>query len=555
LPRGARRFGLAAHLYSLRRRGDQGIGDFTTLAEIGAATARAGGSIVGINPLHALFPEDRERASPYHPSDRRFLDPIYIDVERVADFAASDAARARFARDNREIAALVASVQVDYAAVWRSKRDVLQACFDTFEARDARDALRAEFERFVVAGAATLERFALFEAIAATHPHVPWQAWPIGLREPQGAETRQFAQRNARQIRFALYLQWLADGQFGDAARVAREGGLAFGIFRDLAVGAAPDGAEVWAHPAGFARGVAVGAPPDPFSTSGQNWNLPPPNPEALIANGCAAFRELLAANMRHAGAVRIDHVMGLTRLFWIPDGAAPIDGAYVSYPLTTLLGALASESQRAQCLVVGEDLGTVPEGFRERLAAADVLSYRVLWFERTGASFSAPGRYPAKAVTAVSTHDLPTIAGWWSGADIAEKAALGLLDADGEAAAKLERARDKRALAEAIDAAGVTEGAALAPYAPHDALTTAAVHRFAGAAPSSLVLVQADDLALETTALNLPSTDRERPNWRRKVRTSVDALWQTPAARLTIAGFERRDGPANRVARNDADA
>jgi len=378
---------------------------------------------------------------------------------------------------------------------------------------------------------------------------VPWQAWADGLREPHGGETRQFAQRHARPIRFALYLQWLADRQFGDAARIVRLSGLAFGLFRDLAVGAAPDGAEVWARPRGFARGVAVGAPPDPFSTSGQNWNLPPPNPHALIADDCNAFRELLAANMRHAGALRIDHVMGLARLFWIPDGAAPIDGAYVAYPLTRLLAALAEESRRAQCLVVGEDLGTVPEGFRERLAAADVLSYRVLWFERAGSSFAAPGRYPVKAATAVSTHDLPTIAGWWSGADIAEKAALGLLDADGETAAKLERPRDKRALAEAIDTAGVTDGAALAPYAPHDAELTAAVHRFAGAAPSNLVLVQADDLALETTALNLPGTDRERPNWRRKVRTSVDALWQTPAARLTIAGFERRDGPAFRVA------
>jgi glycogen operon protein len=260
----------------------------------------------------------------------------------------------------------------------------------------------------------------------------------------------------------------------------------------------------------------------------------------------------LLAANMRHAGALRIDHVMGLTRLFWIPDAASPIDGAYVSYPLEKLLGALADESQRARCLVVGEDLGTVPEGFRERVAAADVLSYRVLWFERVGTSFAAPARYPSKAATAVSTHDLPTIAGWWNGADIGEKVALGKLDADADAVAKLERARDKRALADAIHEAGVTDGAALAPYAPHDAEVTAAVHRFAGATPSSLVLVQADDLALETAALNLPGTDRERPNWRRKVRTKVDALWRSPAARLTVAGFAQVDGPAYRVARRD---
>jgi len=185
----------------------------------------------------------------------------------------------------------------------------------------------------------------------------------------------------------------------------------------DLAIGAAPDGAEVWANPSGFARGVTIGAPPDPFSKDGQNWNLPPPNPEALIESGYAAFGELLAANMRHAGALRIDHVMGLTRLFWIPEGAAPVDGAYVRYPLEALLRVLATESVRARCLVVGEDLGTVPEGLRERLAAADVLSYRVLWFERQGSAFVAPERYPPKAAACVSTHDLPTIAGWWSGA------------------------------------------------------------------------------------------------------------------------------------------
>ena len=492
--------------------------------------------------------------APYHPSDRRFLDPIYIDVERCPEFEASEAARVVFALSERHIEALGASPEVDYAAVWTLKDEVLRACFDVFDARDAIDPLRSDFDRFVAAGGEPLRRFALFDAIAAEQPRVPWQAWPGELHEPSGAGTRAFAQKHARRIRFALYLQWVADRQFGDAARLARESGLALGFFRDLAVGAAPDGAEVWANPSGFARGVAVGAPPDPFSTNGQNWNLPPPNPEALVANGCAAFNELLAANMRHAGALRIDHVMGLARLFWIPDGAAPVDGAYVSYPLETLLGALAAESNRASCLVVGEDLGTVPGGLRDRLAAADVLSYRVLWFERTGTSFTAPARYASKAAAAVSTHDLPTIAGWWNGNDIEEKAALGLLDDHAEAAAKTERARDKRALAEAIEVAGVTEGAALAPYAPHDAEITAAVHRFAGAAPSALVLVQADDLALEPMALNLPGTDRERPNWRRKVRTPVDELWQTPAGRLTAEGFAKRDGPAYRMVRQDAD-
>jgi glycogen operon protein len=405
-----------------------------------------------------------------------------------------------------------------------------------------------EFERFVAAGGEALRRFALFSAIAAEHPRVPWPAWPHALREPDAQATRDFAERHAGRVRFALYLQWLADRQFDAAANAARASGLALGFFRDLAVGAAPDGAEVWANPSAFARGVAIGAPPDPFSTGGQNWNLPPPNPHALRASGGAAFGELLAANMRHAGALRIDHVMGLTRLFWIPDGAAAADGAYVRYPLEMLLGVLTAESVRARCLVVGEDLGTVPECLRERLAAADVLSYRVLWFEREGSSFVAPARYPAKAAVAVSTHDLPTIAGWWNGADIEEKASLGLVSADAATAAKQERAREKRALGDAIAAAGISATAALSPEIPHDGTITAAIHQFAGEAASALLLLQADDLAGESSALNLPGTDQERPNWRRKVRVGVDGLWQTPTAVLAIAGLAARGARAGRT-------
>ena len=231
-----------------------------------------------------------------------------------------------------------------------------------------------------------MRQFAAFEAIAAAHPRVPWTRWPAGLRGPDAPEIAAFAQQHRRSVRFALYLQWLADRQFADAARDAHADGLALGFYRDLAVGAAPDGAEAWANPAGgLARGASIGAPPDPLAAGGQIWHLPPPIPGALTASGYTGFRELVAANMRHAGALRIDHVMGVTRLFWVPDGAAAMAGAYVCYPQEDLLGVLAIESHRARCLVVGEDLGTVPAAFRERLDAADILSYRVLWFEREG--------------------------------------------------------------------------------------------------------------------------------------------------------------------------
>ena len=253
-----------------------------------------------------------------------------------------------------------------------------------------------------------------------------------------------------------------------------------------------------------------------------------------MTASACAGFRNLLAANMRHAGALRIDHVMGLSRLFWIPGGACATDGAYVRYPFDALLAALALESARARCLVVGEDLGTVQEGLRERLAGAAILSYRVLWFERDGADFIAPSQWPAQAAACVSTHDLPTIAGWWTGADIDEREALGLLTAADAASARVERQAAKAALSAALRRAGMRVDAA----GPFDAAVAGAIHRFMGSSPSALALLQAEDLAGETVALNLPGTDRERANWRRRLAVDVDALWRTDVALQAAADF-----------------
>ena len=267
----------------------------------------------------------------------------------------------------------------------------------------------------------------------------------------------------------------------GRGAR-AREQGLEIGFYRDLAVGAAPDGAEAWAHAGALAQGVTVGAPPDPFSIQGQNWNLPAPNPLAGARNGWASLSALYAANMRHAGMLRIDHAMGLQRLFLIPEGARPADGAYLAYPLDDLIGHIALESQRAKCMVIGEDLGTVPEGFRARLTRANILGMRVLWFERKGAEVLPPAAYPPLSVACVATHDLPTLAGWWQGADIARAAVARPLDA-GEAGEAIAARRDeKRGLIAALLAAGLI-GFAPDEDAPLDDPTAAAVHALIGGA------------------------------------------------------------------------
>jgi glycogen debranching enzyme GlgX len=493
--------GVSAQLYSLRRDGDQGIGDFTTLAELSEAAARAGYGAVGVNPLHALFARDRDRASPYYPSDRSFLDPIYLDVERLSEITGLPSPLDPQARALAD--ALAAKPAIDYPAVWTLKRDALRAHFRAFveASSDPSFAAARDCESFVAESGEALWRFAAFEAQART-----------------GAAP---SERDMAEICFE---QWLCDRQLARAVARGKAAGLSLGLYRDLAVGAAPDGAEIAAGDGLFLKGVAVGAPPDPFAEAGQVWGLPAPDPLALVRDGYAAFASLLRANMRHAGALRIDHVMALQRLFVVPEGAPALEGAYLDYPLDDLLGELAVESHRAGCAVVGEDLGTVPNGFREKMAAAHVLSYRVLFFERIGENFAPPTAYPRKALACASTHDLPTLAGWRRGADIEEKAALGLI-----AAGAAEGERERRRADEQRLFAALAEEALLPAHADLKAIADsdfiAAVHAYVARTSSVLAMVQIDDLLGETSGVNLPGTDRERPNWRRRLARNADAF------------------------------
>ncbi|MEJ1157480.1 glycogen debranching protein GlgX [Prosthecomicrobium sp. N25] len=548
LAEGRRLFGVAAHLYTLRRAGDQGIGDFTTLARLAREAGRAGAAVAGLNPMHALFDQDRSRTSPYSPSDRRFLDPIYIDVADLPRGAMGPAVEHALAVEDPVLRALSAGRAVDYPTVWAAKKRVLSHAFMIFETVSAERGrvdgesppLPLAFEAFVARGGEALRRFALYETIAELRRETDWRRWPAELAHPAAPGIADVATRHATRVRFSMFLQFLADRQLGDAARAARDGGLRLGFYRDLAVGCAPDGAEAWSEQDRLAQGVSVGAPPDPFSAAGQVWNLPAPDPRAMARDGFRGFGAMLAANMAHAGALRIDHVLGLKRLFLVPDGATGAEGAYVAMPFDDLVGQVALESRRAETLVVGEDLGTVPEGFRERLDEAGLLSYRVLWFERRQDGFVPPERYPRKAAACVSTHDLATLAGWWGGADIDEDVQLGRLDADGAVRAREARTRDRTVLVGALAAEGLIEpeAASRADFGPELA---AAVHAFVARTPSLLALVQADDLAGETEAVNLPGTDRERSNWSRRLEPDVTSLFDGPLARAILGAMRGR--------------
>ncbi len=530
-PSGAPRLsGIAAQLYALRRAGDQGVGDFTTLGELAEIAAKAGAATVGLNPLHALFAQDREHASPYYPSDRRFLDPLYIDVAALE----GPRARAAFARNADQIAALSALPDVNYPEVWALKRAILEASLGDFNhicERPAGYALRCEFENFLARGGENLERFACFEAISELRRGEPWHGWPDPLRNGDPGALAAFIQRNSALVRFHLYLQWLADRQFREAAKRGKGGSAWLGFYRDLAVGAAPDSAEVWANAGQFLAGASVGAPPDPFAEGGQDWGLRAPNPLAWRRSGYRLFREVLTANMAEAGALRIDHGMGLNRLFVIPNGADADEGTYLAFPERDLIAELALESQRARCMIVGEDLGTVPVDFRATMDAANILSYRVMWFERDGLEFSPAEAYPRKSVACVTTHDLPTIAGWWQGEDIREKEALGLIPREAAEAARKERAALKLAF---LRATGIEAGLG---YMPPLATVVAAAHEFIKRTPSLIAIAQLDDLVGEFTSVNLPGTDRERQNWRRKLKGTVAGFAGSIAA-LHMSGL-----------------
>lgn len=502
--------GISAQLYALRSTPDHGIGDLGTLAAFAEAAGRDGHAVVGVNPLHALFSTDRSRASPYHPSDRGFIEPLSIDLAAAADLVDHRAALAEVSPVTLD--ALRAAKYVDYPAVWAFKDRVLAGLFEAFEAREGADLLRFEFQDFVAEGGEALRRFALFEAFARRAGTTDRSCWPEAWRDVETAIAAGHDPETAHRARRVLFEQWLADRQLAGAAARARSSGLSIGLYRDLAVGSAPDGAEGWRAPGAFARNVSVGAPPDPFSATGQVWNIPPLDPLELLRSGGAAFAALVEANMRHAGALRIDHAMGLARLFFVPAGASAADGGYVAMPADLMFAVLAIESAKTGALVVGEDLGTVPEGFAERMAASGVLSTRVMLFERDGVDFRPFWRYPRNSVACVASHDLPTLVGWRRGRDIDIDVDLGRLDPAAAAGRRARRGDELAALARVLAEAGTS------PVDDGDAALVAATSTFLRRTPAMLTLTQAEDLALEPDPVNVPGTDREYPNWRRRL-------------------------------------
>ncbi len=553
-------WGLGAQLYGIRSARNWGTGDFTDVFRLLAFAADAGAGMLGLSPLHALFPHNPTHASPYSPSSRRFLNPLYLDIEIIPELAECGSAQALIADEafQAELRALRSTELVDYGAVARVKRAVLEPLYQHFRQHhlDADSERGRAFHAFQSAEGEALRRHALHETLQeALHQSDEkcwgWPVWPEAYRDIDSSAVVEFATAHGERIEFFEYLQWLAHDQLAAAGRRAAELGLGVGIYQDVAVGCDVGGAEVWANPELFATAARIGAPPDDFSRKGQDWGLPPWIPSELREQAYEPFIAVLRSGMAQAGALRIDHVMALYRLYWIPPGAASAaEGDYVHYPFQDLLGILALESQRNRCLVIGEDLGTVPEEVREGLSGIGVLSYRLLYFEKDeSGAFQPPSHYPADALVAVTTHDLPTLAGFWSGIDLELRRNLELFpDQQVYESLVVRRAEERARVLLALTREGLLPPEGHVNPAVYPEMTpelAAAVHRYLARAPSRCAMAQLEDLFGQTEQVNLPGSIDEYPNWRRKLPLELEHWTEDPGVEVILDALRGERGRA----------
>lgn len=521
-------WGISVQLYTLRSARNWGMGDFRDLCELIELAAPLGCDVIGLNPLHALFTADPAQCSPYSPSSRLFLNPLYVAVEEVAEFAACEALQALYVQDafQTAMAALRAADKVMYEQVASLKLLALRLMYRQFvETHVQHDTPRARaFAAFVQRRGEALQLHAMFEALdeyfrTQSPPLMHWREWPDAYRDPRSIACAEFAVEYRDSIQLHLYLQWLADTQLADAQRAARDRGMRIGLYGDLAVGANPGGSEVWSNQSLYVMGVAVGAPPDPLALNGQDWGIPPMDPVALRSQHCESFAALLYANMQHCGALRIDHVMSLFRLWWVPRGFSAGDGVYVHYPLEVLAARVADMSRETQCLVIGEDLGTVPDEIRHAMATRNLYHYKVLFFEKHDSSFKLPQHYERRAVATATTHDLPPLKAWWQGDDLQLRDVLQLYpSADTAAQLYREREQDRVALLRALRDCQLWQWDEGAPLPEFSFALARAVHLYLGISNAALVLVQLEDLTGMTEPVNVPGTHNEHANWQRKL-------------------------------------
>ena len=545
---GHRLWGLTAQVHGLRRAGDGGIGDFGAVAQLARAAARHRADALSLSPTHALFAADDNHFTPYSPSSRLFHNILLADPQ--ATFSRERVENARTQGENPlMLARLEAADLIDWPAASRARKGMLRALFNSFRERELAapaNMLAGEFNRFRATGGEALERHAIFETLHVKQfqrdfTKWSWRDWPAELRDCDSPIVRGFAASNANEVTFHVFCQWLAERSLRAAQGAALSAGMRIGLISDLAIGMNNGGSQAWSAPNDLLLGLSVGAPPDPLAPRGQNWGLTTFAPRALARNGFSAFIATLRAALRNAGGARIDHVMGIARLWLTPDGMDASEGAYLAYPTTDLLRLIALESYRHRAVIIGEDLGTVPDGLRERLTAAGLYGMRVMQFERHHDGFNPPDWYPSGAVAMTSTHDTATTAGYWTGHDLAIRA-----DADQLPPWQtLDNARDERAgarhaLWNAFKSAGVaTREHEPSPHDPGPAVDAAVA--FLARTPASLALLPLEDALGVVEQPNLPGTTTEHPNWRRRYQGLADGCLDNAGAAARLRPLAER--------------
>ncbi|KFC04751.1 4-alpha-glucanotransferase/amylomaltase [Trabulsiella guamensis ATCC 49490] len=556
LKEGKKLWGACVQLYALRSEQNWGIGDFGDLKAMLPEIARRGGSFIGLNPIHALYPANPESASPYSPSSRRWLNVIYIDVNAVEDFHLSKAAQVWWKRPatQKMRKAACESEWVDYTAVTALKMTALRMAWEHFSTRD--DEQMADFRLFVGREGESLYWQAAYDALHEQQAKEDslrwgWPVWPETLRDIDSPQVKIFCQQHANDIDFYLWLQWLAYTQFAACWAECQRHDMPIGLYRDLAVGVAEGGAETWCDRELYCLKASVGAPPDILGPLGQNWGLPPMDPHVIVARAYEPFIELLRANMQNCGALRIDHVMSVLRLWWIPYGETADFGAYVHYPVDDLLSILALESKRHQCMVIGEDLGTVPVEIVGKLRKSGVYSYKVLYFENDyQKGFRAPKAYPEQSMAVATTHDLPTLRGYWESGDLTLGNTLGLYpDEVILNGLYLDRGKAKQAMLDALHKYGC-----LPKRAGHNASMMAmtptlnrAMQRYIADSNSALLGLQPEDWLDMAEPVNIPGTSYQYRNWRRKLSATLETMFADMRVNRLIKDLDKRRKAASK--------